>query len=177
MFDGKLLTLWTVRLALVAYAVSLWLRMSRQGAKSHMRWSRLFWTAGFFAFVLHVALAFHFYHHWSHRAAIEATAKETLETVGCDSGSGLYANYLFAIVWGVDVAWWWFRPENYEHRGRATEWTIQSWLAFIAFNATVVFGNGAVRWFGMLVTMLLIGRWMMLGAKSRNRRIDAAEAR
>ena len=162
MFDGKLLTLWTVRVALVAYAISLWLRMGYRKSATGLRASRLLWSAGFFAFLMHVALAFQFFHHWSHRAALAATAKQTLETVGLDWGGGLYANYLFAVIWGLDVAWWWTRPASYECRSRFIEWAVQGWLAFIAFNATVVFGAGPIRWLGLLASVVLTARWILI---------------
>src|SRR5262245_10761780 len=102
MSAGELTTLWTVRLALALYVLALALRI---GAWKRPRpdLARLSWTVGCLAFLLHVGCAFQFYHHWSHRAAYEATARQTAEVVGLDWGGGLYANYAFAAVWVADV--------------------------------------------------------------------------
>jgi hypothetical protein len=107
------------------------------------------WTFGYIIFLIHVALAFHFHHHWSHAEAWESTAKQTEAATGLAWGGGIYANYLFMLVWGVDVAWWWARPDSYRAQSTIVEWLIQGYLAFIVFNATVVFGSGATRWFAL----------------------------
>src|SRR5882724_4027554 len=135
---GELATRWTVRAALALYVLALILR-----AIARPRPARLFWTGGFAAFLIHVACAFHFYHHWSHAAAYQDTAQKTAAATGLDWGGGLYLNYLFALVWGVDVFWWWCNAASYTARARIVEWSVQGFLAFMAFNATVVFGHGA----------------------------------
>jgi hypothetical protein len=163
---GELATRWTVRLAVALYGLGLALRAAAGGRRPGRDWARLAWTGGFVAFLLHVACAFHFYHQWSHRAAYEATARPTAEAVGTAWGGGLYANYAFALVWGADVCWWWGRPNSYRARPRAVEWAVQGFLAFITFNATVVFGRGAIRWAG-LAACAAAAVWMWYGAGRR----------
>jgi hypothetical protein len=155
MVTGEFLTRWTVRVALTLYVLALALRVSAAGCRRRLATARLFWTVGCLAFLLHTASAFEFYHDWSHRAAYEATARQTAEVVGLDWGGGLYANYAFAALWTVDVCWWWFGPEHYQARPRTLEWALQGFLGFMAFNATVVFGVGAIRWFGLAATLFL----------------------
>jgi hypothetical protein len=162
MDSGELLTRWTVRLALSLYVFSLCLRLLSRGRRSWLACARLAWTAGYLAFLVHVACAFHFYHHWSHAAAYEATARQTEEVVGQPWGAGLYANYAFAVVWGADVLWWWISLTSYQGRPRWIEWAVQAILAFIAFNATVVFGSGAIRWLGLSACVLLAGLFVFL---------------
>ena len=62
---GVLLTKWTVRLALICYALcvadELTFPPAIVGHEVHL------WTLGCALFVVHVACAFHFYHHWSHQ--------------------------------------------------------------------------------------------------------------
>jgi hypothetical protein len=152
---GELVTLWTVRLALALYVLALALRAASAKRRPRPGLARLFWTVGCLAFLLHVGCAFQFYHHWSHRAAYEATARRTAEVVGLDWGGGLYANYAFAAVWVADVCWWWWSPERYLARPRGVEWAVQGFLGFIAFNAAVVFGAGAVRWLGLAACLFL----------------------
>jgi hypothetical protein len=156
MLTGELLTRWTVRVALTLYVLAMALRASAVGRRSRLALARLLWTAGCLAFLLHTAFAFQFYHHWSHRAAYEATARQTADVVGFDWGGGLYANYVFAAVWTVDACWWWFSPQRYVARPRGLEWAVQGFLGFMAFNATVVFGAGAIRWMGLAACLFLV---------------------
>lgn len=153
---GEALTRWTVRTALALYVLALVLR---SGASGRVRWlgrARLAWTAGCAAFVLHVVCAFHYYHGWSHAAAYAATAEGTAQVVGLAWGGGLFANYLFTLVWAADVGWWWGGGlGRYERRPRPVEWGVQGFLGFMAFNATVVFGRGPARRFGLACCLLL----------------------
>lgn len=152
---GELLTRSTVRVALLFYVGGLALHVSARGRQRQLEWARLFWTCGCLVFLAHVACAFQFYHHWSHAAAFEATAQRTLEVTGTDWGGGLYVNYAFALIWISDVAWWWCAAKSYRTRPRLVEWSVQSFMAFIAVNATVVFGVGPVRWWGLAVSLCL----------------------
>ncbi len=156
MDTGELLTRWTVRLALALYVLGLVLRWSAGGRRSWLAGARLAWTAGCLAFLLHVGCAFHFYHHWSHADAYAATARGTVAVVGWDWGGGLYANYAFGLVWLADVVWWWRGLEVYDTRRRAVEWMLQGFLAFIAFNAAVVFAEGGIRWISLVVCLCLL---------------------
>src|SRR5262249_23028604 len=113
-------------------------------------------TGGLAAYLLHVACAFHFYHHWNHAAAYETTARQTEEGLGYAFGGGVFVNHFFALVWGADVSWWWCSPRTYLGRWRIVEWSLQGFLACIAFNGTVVFGHGAIRWFGLAATVYLV---------------------
>ena len=145
---------WTVRLAMALYVVSL----AMQGL-ARDRAARLTWTVGCFAYLAHVACAFHFSHHWSHAEAYASTAQQTFAVTGLDWGGGLYANYAFTLVWIADVCWWWAGIERYRERPGAATRLIHGYLAFIAFNATVVFVAGPVRWIGLTATMLLAILW------------------
>jgi hypothetical protein len=152
MDTGELLTRWTVRLAVALYVASLALRR-------WPRWRRLAWTLGCGCYLLHVAFAFEYYHHWSHDEAYASTARQTAEVTGLDWGAGLYVNYAFTLIWLADVAWWWVAPASYASRPRWLEWSIQAFLGFIVFNATVVFASGFSRWLGIAACLLLIGVW------------------
>lgn len=166
---AEFLTLWTVRLAVLLYVLALCLRLLATGRRQRWAAARLAWTVGCVAYLIHVACAFQFYHHWSHAAAYTATAQQTAEVVGWDWGGGLYVSYVFSLVWLADVVWWWRGLERYETQPRAVAWTVQVFLAFIVFNATVVFGTGAVRWFGVAGSVLLIGLLGYAGWQSRRR--------
>jgi hypothetical protein len=152
---GEFLTRWTVRAALGLYIAGLFPRIAapkRPAWRTPARWA---WTIGCVVLILHIACAFHFFHDWDHQEAYAATARRTKEVVGLDWGGGLYVNYAFALVWVADLTWWWSWPEAYEARPAIIEWTVQGFLAFIAFHATVVFGVGAIRWWASAATLLL----------------------
>src|SRR5262245_16773213 len=130
-FTAELLVFWTVRLAVALYMAALALRLA---ARRRQRWldvARAVWTCGFILFLVHVAAAFHFVHHWSHADAYEATARQTNELTGLNWGGGIYANYLFSLMWGLDFAWWWLRPRGYLTRSVLIESIVQGYLAFI----------------------------------------------
>jgi hypothetical protein len=155
METGELLTRWSVRASMALYVVSLALRLTARDHCRRLDVSRWAWAAGFLAFALHVVFAFHFVHGWRHRHAYETTAQRTAEVIGVAWGGGLYANYLFALVWAADVVWRSLSRKSYEARSRNTEWLVQGFLGFIAFNGAVVFGAGAVRWGGLAASIML----------------------
>jgi hypothetical protein len=157
-----LLIRWSIRIALALYVLSLLLRVGRR-----CREARFAWTAGCIAFLLHVAAAFHFVHHWSHGAAYAETGRQTAEVTGLNWGGGLYFNYLFAIAWLGDVIWRWLKPASYLTRPRWIEGFVQGFMGFIAFNATVVFGHGAVRWAGVVAAALILFFWTAVGFSRR----------
>ncbi|MSR59821.1 MAG: hypothetical protein EXS05_19655 [Planctomycetaceae bacterium] len=160
---GEHLTRWTIRLALAA-CVACWVieLSSRQPTPLLKALARGLWTFGCLALWLHVACAFHFYHDWSHSAAFEQTARETRLVTGFDWGGGVWINYLLMLLWSSDVAWRWINPQSFRARPKALNRAWLSGFAFIAFNATVVFEEGAVRYAGIgatvLLTALLIAR-------------------
>ncbi|HEX7379802.1 MAG TPA: hypothetical protein VF278_21940 [Pirellulales bacterium] len=145
---GEAATLWTVRLALAGYFLGAALP-TRAASSGRRRLDNIAWTVGCFCYLAHVACAFAFYHHWSHAAAVERTAEQTALVTGWRWGGGLYVNYVFTAVWLIDVILRW-SPRS---AGKARPWwpatAVGMLMWFIVFNATVVFGQGAVRWFGL----------------------------
>jgi hypothetical protein len=109
---------------------------------------------------VHVGCAFHFYHGWSHAAAVEDTARQTREAVGVDFGGGVYFNYATLLVWTADAAWWWVRPRSYLARGIGWEIAVHAFLLFIIVNAAAVFAAGPLRW----ITIMLVAALVALGA-------------
>jgi hypothetical protein len=153
---GATVTSATADVALLLYAAALALRLRARGRRSWLASARLAWTAGLAVFIAHVMAAFAFVHHFSHAAAYTHTAERTAEVVGWQWGGGLYFNYLFLVVWLADALGWWRGLEAYERRPRAVIWFVQGFLAFMAFNATVVFGPIAVQMIGAAVTVMLV---------------------
>ena len=151
--DGETLTRWTVRVALLLYAATLVLRLARPQQGKLARW---LWAIGCALFLAHVAAAFHYFHGWSHRHAYDETARQTGELVGTYWGGGLYLNYLFTLGWAADAAWWWWGGlAAYDRRPRWIVVLLHGFMFFMAFNATVVFEQGPVRWTAALVTLVV----------------------
>ena len=118
---------------------------------------RTAWTLGCLLLITHIAVAFHLGHGWSHDAAWEHTRQ-----VG-GYGDGIFVNYAFALVWFADVAWVWVSPSSYLVRPRWLHWTIHGFIAFVVFNAAVVFASwesrlGFVWWFVAPFALLSIAR-------------------
>jgi hypothetical protein len=100
---------------------------------------RLSWALGSLLLLLHVAVAFHLGHGWSHEAAWEHT-----RAVG-GYGDGVFVNYAFAVVWLIDAVWALVAFDSYRTRPGRLHWSIHSFLAFVVFNAAVVFGSWQMR--------------------------------
>ena len=162
--DTNPITLNTVRIALVCYAIVVGFLLA--GCRSR-RWRNLMrplWTIGCIAIVAHVVAAFHYTHHWSQQDAIQSTARKTEQLIGWAFGEGLYFNYLFLLVWIADVLFWWLRPERYETRPAWVEYGIHGYLLFIAFNGAIIFESGVTRIGGIVAivifAVILLRRWL-----------------
>jgi hypothetical protein len=178
------LTRWTVRLALAAYVTVIAQRIRTKSAigvstpvrsipaaldsTAGERIQRWLWTLGCLLSWAHVVSAFAFYHHWSHDDAYAHTARETAAMAGIDWGGGIYFNYLFLLLWTFDVAWSWTFPAAYRARPRIYLVFLDGYLAFMVFNATVVFGRGAVRYLGIALTLCLV--WLAISVQIRQKR-------
>lgn len=159
MTPGEILTRWTIRIALAFYAVAMtgWLW---GGQRRRWQWlAGCAWTAGCLLYLGHVASAFHFYHGWSHAAAYRETARQTAELFGWHWGGGLYFNYAFTLAWVADVVRWWQGGTRYPRRARVLGAALHVFMAFMVFNATVVFETGPMRWLGLLAALGLVVLW------------------
>ena len=99
------------------------------------------WMIGFTVFVMHFISAFHYKYEWSHVKALEFTAKQTFEITGVETSIGLYFNYFFTLTWLCDLLWLKLANQSYENRPRWLSHTIHGFMAFMWFNATVIFGS------------------------------------
>lgn len=156
---GDPLTRNAVRLALAWYAASLFLMMKLKdrdwrATTSLGRYARWCWTWGAVCFLVHVAMAFHFFHHWSHADAFARTRQ-----VG-GIGEGIFASYLFTLLWPLDAAAWWLCPSKYAVRPTWIDRLLHSFLAFMVFNGSVVFAVGIVRWTCLAVGLVLAACWV-----------------
>jgi len=119
------------------------------------------WALGLAALLVHMACAFHFSHGWSHARALAATASQTAELTGIDTGVGLYLNYAFAVVWLADATWLRLAKRSHEKRPAWVGAVLHGFIAFMWFNATVVFGSPWGRAAGWAAVVGL-GGWFAL---------------
>ncbi|TWT86936.1 hypothetical protein Mal64_37660 [Pseudobythopirellula maris] len=156
---GAALTHNTVRLALAFYLAAL-LLMPRLGAAG---WraetlagaaARQCWAWGAAAFVVHLAMAFHFYHHWSHAHAVAHTRQ------AAGWGEGVFVSYAFTLLWCGDALWWYAAPAAYAARPVALGRTLHAFMLFIVVNGTVVFESGAIRWVSLVALAVLAVAWL-----------------
>ena len=156
MIPGDSLLRWSVRLSVVLMLAGWLLFLSKRSSPSNRAAARWAWTAGFATFLVHLWTAFEYVHRWSHIAAVHETARQTRELVGLDWGDGVWLNYAFALVWGVDVVWWNGFPDSHARRPWMVAADVHAFLGFVTFNATVVFASGVSRWLGVAGCGLLI---------------------
>jgi hypothetical protein len=155
---GEMLTRNTVRLSLGWYAAALLLMMRLTPRDWHVtarfgtlaRWC---WTWALVSFLVHVVMAFHYYHHWSHAHAFERTRQIS------GVGEGLYFSYLFTVLWTADVLFWWLSPARYAARSAWVDRTMHGFMLFVTFNSMVVFEAGLIRWAGLFMFAVLGIAW------------------
>jgi hypothetical protein len=152
---GDALTRNTIRLALAWYFAAL-LLLLRRGDPALTRWC---WTWAWASLLVHVALSFHYFHHWSHADAFERTRLVS------GAGEGIFVNYALVVLWTVDVFAWWRWPAWH---AALPKWVTYAWhgfLLFVVFNSMVVFADGLIRWTGVVMFICLGIAW--LATKSR----------
>ena len=129
---GQALTIWTARIAAALYAVALALFVHKRPSY------RLVSTLGLATYLIHVALAFEFFYHWSHSTAYRETARQTAQLFGVDWGGGLYLNYLFTVLWIFECAVSWTPSLGQSTAARRARIAVHVFLAFMVLNASVV---------------------------------------
>ncbi len=154
---------WTARAAVALYLGALLADTRPRGASSDAAprslLAALLWTAAGLTFVIHVGLAFHFLHHWSHESAYRHTAERTQQALGSAVGEGVYVNYAFLLWWLGDLVLLWTAPA---WRTRPYRIALHAFLAFILFNATFVFGPPWWRWASLPIAAGMLAGWFLL---------------
>lgn len=153
---GETIIRWTARLAVACYVGRILCDAADGPDRKRQGPARLWWTAGCLIFLVHVAAAFHWEHHWNHASAFDYTARRTTKMTGWNSGIGLYINEAFLVLWLVDTIAWWRNPLWPQHR--VAYWTVQSVFAFLMFQATAVFGPPF--WKPVTATVLVCLIWL-----------------
>jgi hypothetical protein len=117
--------LWTIRLSALLYAVTVY------GLWRRHPWARALSALAYALYLAHVYLAFDQRYAWSHAVAYAETARQTRELFGLDWGGGLYWNYLFTLLWPLDLIW----PRR--------SWSpyLHAYLIFMFLNGAIVFAK------------------------------------
>lgn len=140
-----LLMIWSARAAVACYLARL-IAAARRSAPVPTLTECTLWSAGCALLWTHMVLAFHVEHHWSWLHAYQHTAQRTAEVAGLHWGGGLYINFAFAALWAADCILLWTARRRGASLPRTCRWIIHALLAFIVFNATVVFGPAGWWW-------------------------------
>ncbi len=135
----------TIRLALACYLLAVLLLLR----KASPLLVRRAWSLAWLTYLIHVALAFHYVHNWSHVEAMEHVRRAS------GVGEGLYVSYLFTLLWTLDVGWCWLWPAAHTRRPQWMHWTLHGFMLFMVFNATVIFEMGIIRWPGVALFEVL----------------------
>lgn len=166
-------SLWSIRMSVACMLAAYWLQI-RTGNRSQreLLW---FWWAGFALAALHTVSALWAFHGGSHAAAVQATADKTEAWFGWRFGAGVYVNYAFVLVWGVDGL---ARSGRW---GPGPVWlqrTIDAFLIFVAINGAIVFAQGPVRWLSVAGVLLVMVAWWRSTARGRQgARLESGESR
>ena len=135
----------------------IWIALAAYVAAWECRWRggeagfRAWWTLACVAYLAHVVVAFHAFHHWSHDHAVAHTQEQS------GFGQGVWVSYLFTLLWPIEVAACWLTPDR-----RLPGWLERTWhgfMAFLLFNGAVVFAHGASFVFGVVAFGVLFALW------------------
>jgi len=159
---GELLIAWSARVVVLFYLLRLAADALIVDPMRRDRWARWAWTLGCAVYLVHVAFAFQFQHHWSHAAAVEHAAHRTFEVVGFEFGAGIYVNYAFTLLWVADVALWWRRGFSRQTVSPVYYWFVQVIFGFMMFNATVVFGPAFWKWVAVAALVVIVALRILL---------------
>ena len=167
--DAQEIARWAIRVSVICYVLNVTSRIRRRD-RVPSRAELTLWVAGCIAYLAHVLLAFHAFHDWSHQAAVQFTADETQRLIGIRNGEGVWANYIFAVVWIADC----FRLTRRRRRDIATseklgdvtlDAVIDCFFALM-FSATVVFGPTVYR--VLFVPLVFFWIWLWCRREKSN---------
>jgi hypothetical protein len=137
--------------AIVSWAAS---ELTRGAARRNL------WSLAALLMLVHSVAAFGTIYGWSHEVALAATARQTRELTGFESGSGIYVNYVFLLVWLADVAWWWQSPASYLTRAAWMSRFVHRFVWFMFLNGAVIFADGWMRAIGGIAVMTVLAAWI-----------------
>lgn len=117
------------------------------------------WLLGSLFALLHTLVTLLLVFDGDHSLAYQHTADTTTAYLGVSVGFGIYANHCFVVLWMIDAMTWLAFPVAYQRRSIWWDRAILGFLIFIAFNGTVVFAPGMIRWVSIACFALLGIYW------------------
>ena len=161
------LVVWSARLMVACWLVAVLVKpVTVPGADAGNRsatlrpWQRRFrliWTFGSVVCLVHILLALALAHGWSNHRAWLATAAQTKAVLGLATGDGLYANYVFCLIWLADAAGWWLTGVDPLQARPRLRLSRELMFLVMMFFATVAFGP----WFWRPVALAAAGLWLL----------------
>jgi hypothetical protein len=110
---------------------------------------------GWILTVVHVVVALGGVHGWSHDAAVAAAARQTAAVYGIAWGGGTFVNYVFLLVWAIDLA----RRSRAPDAPRAAPLVLRAFYFVFLMNAAVIFAVGWRRALGAALMLALLWMW------------------
>ena len=121
--------------------------------------ANLVYAVGAFIMAIHIVCSYGIAHEWSHQAALDHTANETLDVVGVAVPHGVYVNFLFLIVYVANGVWRFRLGASRMRRPQVVAIAIDCFLDAIVLMATVVFETGWIRWVMIGFVLAIVLRW------------------
>lgn len=143
---GELVVRLTIWAAMCAWTV---------GILAKPRISRLAWTVGFAAYLIHIIASFDAFYGWSQKVALEETARQTYQLTGWNSEIGLWVNYAFTAFLAFDL---WNQWSGNPERLRKTR---NGLVLFMILNGAVIFGTQMSRQLGIVLLGLVSLIWIL----------------
>ena len=79
--------------------------------------------------------------------------------IGVRRGEGLWVNYVFSLAWLIDCGRLTRANLSQQITSPRLDIAIHLFMAFIVFNATVVFGPNLYRWLAAPVAIVFVVLW------------------
>ena len=126
---------------------------------ARLAWERLpttrpqfLYAIGFVFFFVHVMSAFDVHYQWSHAEAVKETGLKTMAKTGYRVGEGIWANYLFGLVWLIDLVVWFVRGDFRYRRGHKTLVALRhGFFLLMIFFGAFYFVDGWTAWIGLAI--------------------------
>ena len=163
--------LWSARGFVVVYVAWLTVTVLGWGEKSG-RASRMLWSLAGVVLVVHILIAFHFAHGWSHDDALRHAARRTVEVTGAEFAAGLYFNYVLLGVWLWLTLRLWRRPAPRVLPLPLSEKILHGIVIFFVYHATAVFGPPFWKLVVGAVAALLSLAWFIQWPRRPRRAVD-----
>ena len=122
-------------------------------------WAWMVWTAGAALLAMHIAVALHVRHGWSHASTMRAVEEQARAVYGVGWGGGVWFNYLFLLAWMAEAIWWRAVPSDYLHRRLEVTMLLRAFYALILINGAIVFAAPARRPAGVIAVAVVLWVW------------------